>query len=221
VSEAHRPSSAPLEVAPRRARRCLVVDDHEVVLDAVGRLLEAAGLEVVCRAKREEEALAASERYRPDVAICDVRLRSGSGIELVRSIRRLSAQTAAVVYTAYSDRALVREALDAGAAAYVLKEAPLADLLRAIDTVLEGGTYVDGSLASLLAQGEEEGEALTARERDVLRLAAAGLRTDEIARRMFLSAATVKAHLVKAQRKLGARTRAQAVAVALRRGLIA
>ena len=200
---------------------CLVVDDHPAILDAVGRLLQAAGLRVVGLVARLEEALAAVESERPEVAVCDIRLSQGTGIDLARSILRLSPSTAVLIYTAFPERAYLQEALDAGARGFVLKDAPLPELIRAIHTVRSGATYVDGSLARYLAGTSPDGaEALTLREREVLRLVADGLRTEEIGRRLFLAPATVKAHLIKATCKLGARTRAQAVAAAIRAGVI-
>ncbi len=200
---------------------CVVVDDHPAVLDALGRLLAGAGLRVAALASRVDEALEAVETERPDLLVCDIRLGEESGIDLVREIVRLDAATAALVYTAYPDWALAQEALDAGARGFALKDAPLAELLRAIDIVREGGIYIDGSLARrLLAEGASERPPLTQREREVLRLLADGLRTEEIGRRLFLSPATVKVHVVKALHKLGARTRSHAVATALRTGII-
>ncbi|MER3487576.1 MAG: DNA-binding response regulator [Chloroflexota bacterium] len=200
---------------------CLVVDDHPAILDALSRLLQAAGLRILGLASGAEEALLAVKAERPDVALCDIRLGQETGIELTRTILRLSPSTAILIYTAFPERAFLQEALDAGAKGFVLKDAPLPELIRAIHTVRSGATYVDGSLARYLAgQPSDEAEALTLREREVLRLVADGLRTEEISRRLFLAPATVKAHLAKATNKLGARTRAHAVAAAIRAGVI-
>lgn len=198
-----------------------MVDDHPAILDSVARLLEGVGLRVVALASRPEEALAAVQAEQPDLAICDVRLRAGDGLALAREIRRHSPRTAVLIYTAFPERAFLHEALDAGAAGLVLKDAPLEEFLRAVETVRKGGTYVDGSLAFHLAEQAACPErVLTSREREVLRLAAEGLRVEDIGRHLFLSPATVKAHLAKAAHKLEARTRAQAVAVAIRAGVI-
>lgn len=133
-------------------------------------------------------------------------------------MQRLQLGTPVVLYTAYGDRALVNDALDAGVRGYVLKEAPLAELTRVLQIVAEGGTYVDGALLSALtpAHAVESLPALTPRERDVLRLLADGLRYDEIGRRLFISPETVRVHVKKAMKKLDADTRTQAVAIALR-----
>ncbi len=128
----------------------------------------------------------------------------------------------APLYTGYGDRALLTEALDAGVRGFVLKEAPLDDLLRAVQTVGAGSTYVDPVLAGALASSAIEGvRQLTQRERDVLRLLADGLSNDEIGKRLYISAETVRTHVRKAMAKLDAETRTQAVARALREHLIA
>lgn len=204
---------------------CVVADDHPAVLDAVTRVLEEAGVEVLAAASDGLEALDAVERLRPRVAVLDIRMRGLSGIEIARrlSASPLGRETAVCLYTSYGDRALVTEALDCGARGYLLKEAALDELARAVEQVAAGGVYVDGSLAGLLASGEaiDRLPALTQREREILHLLADGLRNEEIARRLFLSPHTVKDHVTKAMRKLSADTRTQAVATALRRSLIA
>lgn len=215
--------SAPLEGAQATVAHisCVVLDDHPAILDSVGRVLDHAGFQVVCLTSRPAEALRAIESEQPDVALVDIRLGEVNGLELARRICRSASRTAIVVYTAFADRALLMEALDAGARGFVLKDAPLAELIRAIENVCRGQTYVDGSLVHTLASGADEpGAALTQREREVLRLLADGLSTEEISKQMFVSPATVKVHLVKAMRKLNAATRTQAVATALRQAII-
>ena len=115
------------------------------------------------------------------------------------------------------------EAVDAGARGLVLKEAPLTDLLRAIETVAGGGTYVDSVLAGTLASGRATGKLaeLTERERDVLRLLADGNNFEQIGQQLFVASETVRPHVQKAMRRLDADTRTQAVATALRQKLIA
>ena len=130
--------------------------------------------------------------------------------------------TPVLVYSGYGDRALLMEALDVGVRGFVLKEAPLDDLVRAVSAVAAGGTYVDPVLAGALAAAVgQQAPQLTQRERDVLRLLADGLSNEEIGKQLFISAETVRTHLRKAMDKLGAETRTQAVALALRDRLIA
>lgn len=201
----------------------LVADDHPAVVQAVCDYLEAHGIEIVARARDGEEALAAIREAKPQVALLDVRMPHMSGIEVARRTARPSPDTHVILYTAYGERALLNDALDAGARGFVLKEAPLAELLRAVELVADGRTYVDPVLVGLLATSAatEKDLRLTQRERDVLRLLADGLSNEEIGKRLFISAETVRTHIRKAMAKLDADTRTQAVATALRKALIA
>jgi DNA-binding NarL/FixJ family response regulator len=201
---------------------CVIADDHPAVLDAVAEFLTQGGVEVVGHARDGEEALAEIEQRKPQVALVDVRMPKLGGIEVARRTSRLVPETAIVLYTGYGDRAQLTEALDAGVRGFVLKEAPMDDLLRALNSVAAGGTYVDPVLAGTLAasMGSSKAPQLTQRERDVLRLLADGHANEEIGKRLFISAETVRTHVRKAMDKLDADTRTQAVARALRDHLI-
>jgi len=201
---------------------CVVADDHPAVLDAVSQFLERRGIAVVGRARDGEEALEQIEQFQPAVALVDILMPKLDGIEVLRRAHRSTPGAALLLYTGFSDRALLTEALDAGAQGFVLKEAPLDDLLRAVTTVAAGGTYVDPVLAGTLAVSVVGNEAaqLTPGERDVLRLLAEGLANDDIAERLHISAETVRKYIRKAMVKLDADTRTHAVAVALRERLI-
>jgi DNA-binding NarL/FixJ family response regulator len=202
---------------------CVVADDHPAVLEAVAEFLVQGGIEVIARARDGEEALEKIEQRKPQVALVDVRMPKLGGIELTRRAQRSTPETSILLYTGYGDRALLTEALDAGVRGFVLKEAPMDDLLRAMQSVASGGTYVDPVLAGTLAAssiGNKLPE-LTQRERDVLRLLADGLANEEIGKRLYISAETVRTHVRKAMDKLDADTRTQAVARALRDRLIA
>ncbi len=198
----------------------LVADDHPAVLEAVASYLADHGVDVVGRAQDGAEALELIERRLPQVAVVDVRMPNLGGIEVARRLRGKS-DTQVLLFTGYGDRALLHEALDAGVRGFVLKEAPLEDLLRAVRALAAGEGYVDPVLAgSLAASVGERLPELTVRERDVLRLLADGLSNEEIGKKLFISAETVRTHLRKAMDKLGAETRTQAVAVALRDRII-
>jgi DNA-binding NarL/FixJ family response regulator len=202
---------------------CVVADDHPAVLEAVAEFLVQGGIEVIARARDGEEALERIEQRKPQVALVDVRMPKLGGIELTRRAQRSAPEASILLYTGYGDRALLTEALDAGVRGFVLKEAPMDDLLRAVQSVATGGTYVDPVLAGTLAAssiGNKLPE-LTQRERDVLRLLADGLANEEIGKRLYISAETVRTHVRKAMDKLDADTRTQAVARALRDHLIA
>ena len=143
---------------------------------AITEILVASGIDVIGEAADGEEALEKIEKRKPDVALVDIKMPRLSGVEVARRTRRSTPETAVLLYSGYGDKALLLEALDAGARGFVLKEAPLVDLHRAIKTVAEGGTYVDPVLAGALATSEV-GDGLpkiTQRERDVLRLLADG-----------------------------------------------
>ena len=202
---------------------CVVADDHPAVLAAVSDYLKANGIEVIGRATDGEDAVAKITSLKPGVALVDVRMPRLDGIEVARRVGRAAPDTGILLYTGYGERALVMEALDAGARGFVLKEAPLIDLVRAIQTVSAGGSYVDPVLAGVLASAEATGRLpqITQREREVLRLLADGLSNEEIGKSLFISPETVRTHVRKAMDKLDADTRTQAVATALRQSLIA
>jgi DNA-binding NarL/FixJ family response regulator len=203
--------------------RCLVADDHPAIVAAVTEFLEGEGVEVVASARDGREALAKIEATRPDVALVDLQMPKMTGIELARAVAEARLPTSVLLYTAHGERALLTEAIDVGARGYVLKEAPLPDLLRAVNTVAAGGTYVDPVLAGALAAPEtaEKLPVLTKREREVLRLLADGHSNAEVGKRLFIAPDTVRTHVRKAMQKLEADTRTQAIATALRQSLIA
>ena len=202
---------------------CLVADEHPAVVDAVAGVLAENGIEIAGRARDGAEALEQIESSRPDVALVDLRIPGVSGIEVARLVGRSAPDTAVILYTAFGDRALLTEAMEAGARGFVLKEAPLAEVVRAVELAASGRTYVDPVLAGVLSSSAatEKMSRLTRRERDVLRLLADGRSNEEIGKELFISAETVRTHVRKAMAKLDADTRTQAVATALRRSLIA
>jgi DNA-binding NarL/FixJ family response regulator len=155
------------------------------------------------------------------VAVVGANMQDIDGVEVARRAQRTSPDTKVVMYTAYGDRALLMEALDGGVRGFVLKNAPLEELLRAVRLAADGATYVDPTVAGVLAgRSEERSRSLTERERDVLRLLSEGLYNEETGRRLYISPETVRTHLRKAMTKLGAATRTQAVAIALRDQII-
>jgi DNA-binding NarL/FixJ family response regulator len=216
ASEASRERQRPLV-------RCVVADDHPAIIEAVCRFLaESDEVDVVGRAPDGDRGLELIESLRPDVALLDIRMPPIGGIEIARRLADEGAATAVILYTGDAHRSLVLEALDAGAQGFVLKEAPLGELVRAILMVAGGGTYVDPALAGLIAgpRAAERLPVLTKREREVLRLLADGLRNEQVAIRLSISPLTVRSHVKNAMEKLEADTRTQAVARALRDSLI-
>lgn len=202
-----------------RAVTCLLADDHPAVLESIAHVLVESGVDVVAQVRDGSQALRALEQDAPDVAVLDVGMPGLTGVELARAI---GDRVPIILYTGEADRALVVEALDAGARGFVLKEAPLDDLVRAIEVVAAGGIYVDPVLAGMLASREaaQRLPLISPREREVLALLSDGLKNEEIAARLGLSPDTVRAHIRNAMRKLDADTRTHAVALALRQSLI-
>jgi DNA-binding NarL/FixJ family response regulator len=209
-----------MEAREAHGLTCVVADDHPVVGDAIRAVLTASGIEVLAVTGDGEGALEVIAEERPLIALVDMGLPGLDGAEIARRVPRVSAETSVIVFTGRSDFAVLIEALDAGARGFVLKEAPLPDLVRAIEMVAQGGVYVDPALASLLIE-PEHGDKLTPREREILRLIADGLGNEQIGTRLFISPQTVRTHVGKAMEKLEVHSRTEAVAVALRQKLIA
>jgi DNA-binding NarL/FixJ family response regulator len=202
--------------------RCLIADDHPAVLQAMSGLLSDDGISVVASGRDGAEAAAKIQELLPSVAVVDIRMPGLSGVEVARAAAESSPATAVILYTGFAEQALLFDALDAGARGFVLKEAPLEELERAVQIVAAGGVYVDPVLAGLITSGEATRglKQLTERERDVLRLLADGLRNEEIGESLHISVDTVRTHMRKAMKKLDADTRTQAVATALRQSLL-
>jgi two-component system, NarL family, nitrate/nitrite response regulator NarL len=203
--------------------RCVVGDDHEALRRGVVALLETEpDMEVVDTAADGHEALSITARHAPAVTVVDLRMHGLDGIEIAREVARLGLPTKVVVYTAHDDVAALDEALQAGARGFVLKSGPPQDLLRAIRAVDSGRTFVDATLAAALLERQTQPARalLSPREAQVLQLLADGHTTDAAAGALFLSPATVRSYVENAIRKLEARNRVQAVAAALRLGLI-
>jgi DNA-binding NarL/FixJ family response regulator len=200
---------------------CVIADDHPAMLTAVAEVLIKHGVDIVGKASDGQDALEQIEAKQPRVALVDVRMPRLSGIELAKRAAVVAPNTSVVFYTAYGDRALLSEALDVGVRGFVLKEAPLPDLVRAVERVAAGEAYVDPVLAGVLVSAQtDKVPSLTQREREVLRELADGRSNEEIGKRLFISPETVRTHVRKAMAKLEADTRTQAVAKALRQSLI-
>jgi len=206
----------------RSATSVVVCDDHPPIVDAVSRHLTQAGFAIVATAADGEAALAAVEKHRPSVCVADLRMPRLDGLELARRVGQVAPETFVLLYSGFSDRGLVEDALEAGARGVAIKDAPLDDLACAIDTVACGGLYVDPVLgAAFVTAGRDGGpKLLTVRERDVLRMLADGDSYAEIGATLFVAPDTVRSSVRRATTKLGARTRTHAVALALRGALI-
>ncbi len=201
---------------------CVIADDHPPVLQFLSRYLSNNGITVTASTRDGEEALRKIEQTSPSVAVLDARMPRLGGLDVLRALTSAQSATRVILYTGYGDDALLSDALDAGVGGVIDKEAPLDDLVRAIRIVAGGGTYLDPTAAAaLIAQRRRNrNRELTQRERDVLRLLSEGNSNERIGAVLSISPQTVRTHVQKAMEKLGASTRVQAVAMALRESLI-
>jgi DNA-binding NarL/FixJ family response regulator len=199
----------------------LIADDHPAMVDVASRLLERGGMKPCGTASDGIEALEKIEALRPMVALLDLKMPGLDGLEVARKAARVSPETQVVIYTGFADHAQLTEALDSGVKGFVNKEGPLDDLVRAVGAVASGGTYIDPVLAGNLVVTPNASPQLSKREREVLRHLAEGMSNEEIGKELFLSPETVRTHVRNAMVKLGARTRLQAVVMAMRTSLIA
>ena len=199
----------------------VIVDDHVALRRGMELLLRRAGHHVVGTADDAEAGEALIIRRKPDVALVDLALPGMSGAELTRSLLKEDPKLRIILYTGAADERQLLEALDAGAAGLALKSGDPAELEQAILTVAAGGDYLDPRLTPLLAKGANgRAKTLSPREREILGLLSQGLSGEEAATQLFLSPETVRTHVRNAMTKLGAATRAHAVALALQRGEI-
>lgn len=199
----------------------LLADDHEVVREGLRlALLRSPHIRVVGEAADGETAVTLAERRRPDVIVMDLRMPEMDGIEATEEIMRRIPDAKVLIFTAYSEKALLQRGLESGARGYILKEAPHETLLRAIEKIAAGETFVDPALMSALTQSRGGTDVLTAREREILQLLADGMSNADVAGQLFISQETVKSHVRHILTKLEADTRTQAVAIALRDAMI-
>jgi two-component system response regulator DesR len=195
--------------------RVVIAEDQRMVLDALVALLEMEGdIDVVAQAQDGKSALAAVRGTQPDVFITDIEMPEMSGLDAVRALRGETA-TKSVVVTTFARTGYLRKALEAGAAGYLLKTRPARELAEAIRRVHSGTRVVDPELAT---EALAEGDPLTERERQALRLASEGLSTADIAGRLNLSTGTVRNYLSEAIDKLGAANRFDAARIARDKG---
>jgi DNA-binding NarL/FixJ family response regulator len=218
-----RPASPVGSLPDERMITLAIVDDHEALRDGLAALLRASGLEVVGMAGTVESARDLVALDRPDVALIDIRLPDGTGIELARELLSEDPAQGIVLYTGDADADLLYDGLDTGARGYVLKAGSTEELVGAIERVAAGGSYVDPRLDRILLSPAATAKvpALSPREREIMNLMAEGLTAERIAERISVSVETVRTHVRNVIRKLQARNRVHAIALALERGEIA
>ena len=196
--------------------KVLIVDDHAVVRHGLKSAIESQGYKVVAEAGSINEAQAFMAQTNPDAIIVDINLPDGSGFDLVTWSRKVSPTTAIVVLTFNEGEEYVRAARSAGANAFIVKSAPLSDLIAALDFAISSPTSFSSKQIS--SSGMDSG--LSAREIDVLHSINHGLSNAAIATNLYISVSTVKTHVSSILRKLEADNRVQALTIARERGLL-
>jgi DNA-binding NarL/FixJ family response regulator len=203
-----------------RKIRILCVDDHAVVRDGIGAILNLqSDMTLVASAATGREALEQYRSVRPDITLMDLRLADMSGFDAIRAIRSEFANAKIVVLSSYEGDADIREAMDAGAQGYVAKGMVREELLDVIRTVNAGKRRIPAALAQTLAEHVSDDQ-LSPRELEVLQLVSTGKRNKEIAAELHVAEDTVKMHVRNLLSKLGASDRTEAVTIALRRGIL-
>jgi len=201
----------------------LIVDDHELIRHGLARAFERApGFSVAGEAGSLAQGKALAMALTPDIVVTDLRLPDGTGIELVRHVRQQRPDVGIVVLTMYAGDEQLFEALEAGASAFVAKDAPSDDVIAAArHASVSPQSFAAADLAGALRRRLSPARpALSARESQVLHLLADGLGVAAIARQLFVSESTTKTHISNIYEKLGAANRAQAIMAAMRSGLL-
>ncbi len=208
--------------------RVLIVDDHPVTRDGLRTAFGMSDeVEVVGEAASGEEAMQAVEDLSPEVVFMDVRMPGMNGIQATRMIRERHPETKVILFTIDESRASVAEAIQAGVSGYLLKDAGVSELVNAARQAMQGKAVIHPSLTQafieevqLVDRPSSPEAPLSPREIEILQKIAYGATTKEVADQLGISFHTVKTHLERIFEKLGANDRAQAVAIAIRQGLV-
>ena len=202
--------------------RVAVVDDHPVVRDGVAANLSADDIAIVGTGASTRDALSLAKSGSVDIMLLDLELPDGNGLEILRELKTLAPSLRIVIFSAYAGEERVLRAFENGADSYVLKGTPSDDLAATIRALAGGETRIPPEIAAQLARatGAPRGERLTEREREILQQLGDGLSNKTIAERLNIAERTVKFHITGILTRLGATSRAEAVAIARTRGLL-
>jgi DNA-binding NarL/FixJ family response regulator len=200
--------------------RVLTVDDHPLLREGIAAIINSQpDMSLVAQASNGTDAVQMFREHRPDVTLMDLRLPDLSGIDAMIAIRADFPEARIIMLTTFEGDVEIQRALEAGARGYMLKSMPPKDLVDGIRQVHAGKKRVPAEIAAHLAEHMSD-ESLTTREIEVLRHVSGGNRNRDIAERLFISEETVKVHIKHIMEKLGASDRTQAIAIAVRRGII-
>jgi DNA-binding NarL/FixJ family response regulator len=200
--------------------RVFCVDDHPLLREGILAIIDnQPDMSLVAEAATGGEAIQKFREHQPDVTLMDIRLPDMSGIDALIAIRADFPEARIIMLTTFEGDVEIQRSLEAGARGYLLKSMPPKELVEGIRQVHAGKKRIPPQLAARLAEHLGD-EALTEREIEVLRHVAGGNRNRDIAKRLFISEETVKVHIKHIMEKLGAADRTQAVAIAVRRGII-
>ncbi|MBQ9403595.1 MAG: response regulator transcription factor [Synergistaceae bacterium] len=203
------------------AIRILLADDHPLTRSGIAEFVKREdSFELVAEAEDGTEAWDMIEQLRPDVALLDIRMPGLDGVSVAQRVKLAGLNTAIVMLTSYDAQQYVIASLRAGARGFVLKTLSPKELTTAINTVAKGGLYLDPEVASVVGSQDFIPEQLSAREREVLLLAAKGLSSKEVAKRLYISERTVQTHLASIYDKLGSRNKTEALLLALKYGVV-
>ena len=208
--------------------RILITDDHPVVREGLFAMLNRErGFDVVGQATNGKEAVEKARELKPDIILIDLRMPELDGVEAIRQIKSAQPEIKFIILTTYSDDEYIFRGIEAGARAYLLKDAPREELFEAIRAVHRGESLIQPAVASKvidrlaeLSRQTHSTEALSEREIEVLQLMANGSANKEIADLLSITQSTVKTHITSIFQKLGVTARTEAVTQALKRGII-
>ena len=199
--------------------KVIIIDDHALIRSGLKQALTSAGYEVIAEAASKSEALATLNKFKPEFCIVDLNLGDGDGFEVIQTIQIKSPEIKSVVLTMNDDEVNLAKAKSSGASAYILKSAPINELVEVLKSISAGAERFQ--LVGQINKGKPIKDfGLTAKESEVLQLLGSGATAAVMGKNLFLTEATVKTHLAAIYRKLSASNRTQALSIAMANNLI-